>query len=228
MRIILLGSPGAGKGTVAKLLTEYDGSIQISTGDILRSAVKKGTDLGKKAKKYMDSGDLVPDSLIMEIMEVRLQEPDCRNGFILDGFPRTIQQAQELKKILAGLNIELDFVVKLEVPLNIILERLTTRRTCVNSSCQEIYNVKNNPPAQGGKCKKCGHDVIQREDETAEAISDRIKVYNQKTAPLIGFYENEGFLENVPSLIAPETVAEIKKCVKNVEIKKRAIAGKII
>lgn len=228
MRIILLGSPGAGKGTVAKLLTEFDGSIQISTGDILRSAVKKGTDLGKKAKKYMDSGDLVPDALIMEIMEARLQEPDCRNGFILDGFPRTIQQAQELKKILAKLNIELDFVVNLEVPINIILDRLATRRTCVNSSCQEIYNVKNNPPAQGGKCKKCGHDVVQREDETAEAISDRIKVYNQKTAPLIGFYKKECSLENVPSLIAQETVAEIKKCVKNIVIKKRAVAGKTI
>ena len=224
MRIILLGSPGAGKGTVAKLLTEYDGSIQISTGDILRSAVKKGTDLGKKAKKYMDSGNLVPDLLIMEIMEARLQEPDCRNGFILDGFPRTIQQVQELKKILARLNIELDFVVNLEVPINIILDRLVTRRTCVNSSCQEIYNVKNNPPAPGGKCKKCGHDVIQREDETPDAISDRIKIYNQKTAPLIGFYENEGFLKNVPSLIAPETVAAIKKCAEDIEIKKRAVA----
>ncbi len=162
MRIILLGSPGAGKGTVAKLLAEYDGSIQISTGDILRSAVKKGTDLGKKAKKYMDSGDLVPDSLIMEIMEARLQEPDCRNGFILDGFPRTIQQAQELKKILAKLNIELDFVVNLEVPLDIILERLTTRRTCVNSSCQEIYNVKNNPPAQEENVKNAG-TMLSRE-----------------------------------------------------------------
>src|SRR4030066_2547942 len=161
MKIILLGSPGAGKGTIAKLLIEEDGSVQISTGDILRSAVKEGTDLGKKAKKYMDRGDLVPDSLIMEIMEERLQQPDCRNGFILDGFPRTIQQAQELKKIMAKLKIELDFVVNLEVPLNIILDRLTTRRTCVNSSCQEIYNVKNNPPAQGGKCKKCGLDVIQ-------------------------------------------------------------------
>ncbi len=225
MRIILLGSPGAGKGTIAKLLTEYDGSIQISTGDILRSAVKKGTDLGKTAKKYMDSGDLVPDSLIMEIMETRLQESDCWSGFILDGFPRTIQQAQELKKILAKLNIELDLVVNLEVPLNIILDRLATRRTCVNSSCQEIYNVRNNPPAQGGKCKKCGHDVIQREDETPEAISDRIKIYNQKTAPLIGFYKNEGLLESIPSLNVQETIAAIKKCAADIEIKKRALAG---
>ena len=210
MRIILLGSPGAGKGTVAKLLTEFDGSIQISTGDILRSAVKKGTDLGKKAKKYMDSGDLVPDSLIMEIMEARLQESDCRNGFILDGFPRTIQQAQELKKILAKLSIELDFVVNLEAPMDIILDRLTTRRTCANPSCQEIYNIKNNPPADGGTCKICGHHVVQREDETQEAISERIKIYNQKTAPLIGFYENEGILKNVDSIYAEETVNAIR------------------
>src|SRR4030043_216881 len=127
MRIILLGSPGAGKGTIAKLLTQDDGSVQISTGDILRSAVKEGSKLGKEAKKYMDNGDLVPDSLIMEIMEERLQQPDCRNGFILDGFPRTIQQAQELKKIMAKLNVELDFVVNLEAPMDIILDRLTTR-----------------------------------------------------------------------------------------------------
>ena len=121
MRIILLGAPGAGKGSVAKLLTEFDGSIQISTGDILRSAVQEGTKLGKKAKEYMESGDLVPDSIIMEIMEVRLQEPDCQNGFILDGFPRTIVQAQELKKIIDRLNIRFDLVVNLEVPLDVIL-----------------------------------------------------------------------------------------------------------
>jgi len=138
VRIILLGAPGAGKGTVAKLLTSVEGSIQISTGDILRSAVKQGTDLGKKAKKYMDQGDLVPDSLIMEIMEARLQESDCRNGFILDGFPRTIPQAEELAKLLNKLGIKLDFVANLEVPRNVILDRLTTRRTCSNPECQEI------------------------------------------------------------------------------------------
>ena len=211
MRTILLGAPGAGKGSVAKLLTEFDGSIQISTGDILRSAVQEGTKLGKKAKEYMESGDLVPDSIIMEIMEVRLQEPDCQNGFILDGFPRTIAQAQELKQIIDRLNIRLDLVVNLEAPLDVLLERLETRRTCSNPSCQEIYNVKRNPPAEGGKCKKCDHPVIQRADETKEAVCNRLETYNQKTAPLIDFYQKEGLLKNFLSLQLPGTIAAIKK-----------------
>jgi adenylate kinases len=215
MKIVLLGAPGAGKGTVAKLLTEYDGSVQISTGDILRSAVKKGTDLGKKAKKYMDRGDLVPDSLIMQIMEVRLQEKDCQKGFILDGFPRTIPQAEELKKLITRLKIKMDFVANLDVPRDVILDRLTTRRTCSNSSCQEIYNVKSNPPAQGGKCKKCDSPVIQRADETKEAITNRLETYNQKTAPLIGFYEKEGLLKNFLSLSSQDTVAELKKALQS-------------
>ena len=214
MRIILLGAPGAGKGTVAKLLTEYDGSVQISTGDILRAAVKEGTALGKKAKEYMDRGDLVPDSLIMQIMEVRIQEKDCQKGFILDGFPRTIPQAEELKKLLIKLKIKMDFVANLDVPRDVILDRLTTRRTCSNSSCQEIYNVKSNPPAQGGKCKKCDSPVIQRADETEEAITNRLETYNQKTAPLIGFYEKEGLLKNFLSLNSKDTVAEIKKALQ--------------
>lgn len=214
MRIILLGAPGAGKGTVAKLLNEYDGSVQISTGDILRAAVKEGSALGKEAKAYMDSGDLVPDSLIMQIMEVRLQEEDCQKGFILDGFPRTIPQAQELKQLLTKLKIKMDFVANLDVPRDVILDRLTTRRTCSNSSCQEIYNIKSNPPAEGGKCKKCGSPVIQRADETEEAISNRLETYNNKTAPLIGFYEKEGLLRNFLSLSSKDTVDEIKKALK--------------
>jgi adenylate kinase len=214
MRIILLGAPGAGKGTVAKLLTEYDGSVQISTGDILRAAVKEGTELGKKAKIYMDSGDLVPDSLIMQIMEVRLQEADCQKGFILDGFPRTIPQAEELKELLVKLKIKLDFVANLDVPRNVILDRLTTRRTCSNSSCQEIYNIKSNPPAEGDKCKKCDSPVIQRADETEEAIANRLETYNQKTAPLIGFYKKENLLKSFLSLNSKDTVEEIKKALK--------------
>lgn len=210
MRIILLGSPGAGKGTIAKLLSQDNGSVQISTGDILRSAIKEGTELGKKAKKYMDEGGLVPDSLIMDIMEKRLREPDCRKGFILDGFPRTISQASQLKTILEKLNITLDYVINLEAPLNVILERLTTRRTCSNQTCQEIYNIRNNPPAGGNKCRKCGYMVVQREDETQEAITERIRVYNEKTAPLVGFYQKEKILRNVVSLKADETFAEIK------------------
>jgi adenylate kinase len=211
MRIILLGAPGAGKGTIAKLLKDFDGSVQISTGDILRSAVKEGTDLGKKAKGYMDQGDLVPDSLIMEIMEARLKEPDCQKGFILDGFPRTIPQAQELKKLLEKLSIRLDFVANLEVPREVILDRLTTRRTCSNPQCQEIYNIKSSPPTEDGKCKKCGSPVMQREDETEEAILNRLETYNEKTAPLIGFYEIEGLLKNFSSLRSKETVEDIKE-----------------
>jgi adenylate kinase len=211
MKIILLGAPGAGKGTVAKLLTEMDGSIQISTGDILRAAVKEGAALGKEAKDYMDRGDLVPDSLIMKIMETRLQQPDCRKGFILDGFPRTIPQAEALKKLLASLKVKLDFVVNLEVPTDVILDRLTTRRTCANPECQEIYNTKSNPPTEDGRCKKCGSPVVQRDDETEAAIINRLDTYQKKTAPLIGFYQAEGNLKNFLSLSSRETVAEIGK-----------------
>jgi adenylate kinase len=214
MKIILLGAPGAGKGTVAKLLMEADGSVQISTGDLLRAAVKKGTELGKQAKGYMDRGDLVPDSLIMDMMEVRLQEKDCRQGFILDGFPRTIPQAEALKDVLKRLAIKLDFVVNLDVPRDIILDRLTTRRTCANGSCQEIYNIKSNPPHADGTCKKCGSPTIQREDETEEAILNRLEVYNEKTAPLIGFYQKEGLLKTFLSVNSQDTVEAVKKALK--------------
>lgn len=211
MKIILLGAPGAGKGTVAKLLTEMDGSVQISTGDILRAAVKEGSDLGREAKGYMDRGDLVPDALIMKIMEVRLQQPDCLKGFILDGFPRTIPQAEALKQLLSSLKIDLDFVVNLEVPTDVILDRLTTRRTCSNADCQEIYNIKSNPPTEDGKCKKCGSVVVQRDDETETAIMNRLETYNAKTAPLIGFYEKEGLLKNFLSLNSKDTVGQIAR-----------------
>jgi len=211
MKLILLGAPGAGKGTVAKMLTEVDGSVQISTGDILRAAVKEGAELGKKAKDFMDRGDLVPDSLIMQLMEERLQREDCGKGFILDGFPRTIPQAEELKVLMGKLGIRLDFVANLEVPREVVLDRLTTRRTCSNSACQEIYNVKSNPPTPDGKCRKCGSPVIQRDDETEEAILFRLETYNKKTAPLIGFYEKEGLLRNFASISSKETVAEIRK-----------------
>jgi adenylate kinase len=211
MKIILLGAPGAGKGTVAKLLTEYDGSVQISTGDILRGAVKEGSPLGKEAKGYMDRGDLVPDALIMQIMEVRLQQPDCLKGFILDGFPRTIPQAEALKKLLDKVQVGLDFVVNLEVPRDVILDRLTTRRTCSNSGCQEIYNIKSNPPLPDGTCKKCGSATIQRDDETEEAINFRLETYMSKTSPLINFYGEEGLLRNFSSINSKETVESIKR-----------------
>jgi len=211
MKLILLGAPGAGKGTVAKLLTAIDGSVQISTGDILRGAVQAGTDLGKEAEGYMKRGDLVPDSLIMGIMEKRLQEPDCENGFLLDGFPRTIPQAEALKVLLGKLGIELDMAVNIDVPRDIILDRLCTRRTCENSDCQAIYNVKSNPPKVEGICDKCGSKVIQREDETEEAITHRLETYNEKTAPLIGFYENENLLISIEAVNSDAVVNGIKE-----------------
>jgi adenylate kinase len=210
MKLILLGAPGAGKGTVAKLLTAVDGSVQISTGDILRGAVQDGTELGKEAERYMKRADLVPDSIIMGIMEARLQEADCQNGFLLDGFPRTIVQAEALKKLLVKLNITLDMAVNIDVPRDIILDRLCTRRTCENPDCQAIYNVKSNPPKVEGICDKCGSKAIQREDETEEAISHRLATYNEKTAPLIGFYEQEGLLISVEATSSDAVVAAVK------------------
>ena len=211
MRLILLGAPGAGKGTVAKMLTAMDGSVQISTGDILRAAVKDGTDLGKEAQGYMTRGELVPDSLIMGIMGERLLEDDCQGGFLLDGFPRTIPQAEELKKLLDKLNIELDFAVNLDVPREVILDRLTTRRTCSNSGCAEIYNVKSKPPAVEGVCDICGSPVVQRDDETEEAIGKRLDTFNEQTAPLVDFYTNEGMLLNVNATSSDAVVEAIKE-----------------
>lgn len=210
MKLILLGAPGAGKGTVAKLLTDVDGSVQISTGDILRGAVQAGTELGKQADAFMKAGDLVPDDLIMGIMETRLQEPDCQQGFLLDGFPRTIPQAEALKGLLDKLGIKLDMAVNLDVPRDVILDRLTTRRTCSNTDCQAIYNVKSNPPKQEGVCDKCASPVIQRDDETEEAISKRLETYNDKTAPLVSFYEKEGLLANVNATSSDVVVKSIK------------------
>ncbi|OIP45806.1 MAG: adenylate kinase [Desulfobacterales bacterium CG2_30_60_27] len=211
MKLILLGAPGAGKGTVAKLLTALDGSVQISTGDILRGAVAAGTALGKEADGYMKRGDLVPDSLIMGIMEKRLQEPDCQKGFLLDGFPRTIPQAEALKVLMAKLGIKLDMVVSIDVPRDVILDRLCTRRTC--TKCQAIYNVKSNPTKVAGICDKCGGPAVQREDETEAAISHRLATYNEKTAPLIGFYEKEGMLKSIVGTSSDVVVSAIKAAV---------------
>jgi adenylate kinase len=214
MRIVLLGAPGAGKGTVAKLLTDHDGSVQISTGDILRNAVKAGTELGKKAKGYMERGELVPDDLIMDIMEARMKDPDCAKGFLLDGFPRTIPQAEALKKLLAKLNITLDLVVNIDVPREVILDRLTTRRTCSNPDCQEIYNIKSKPPKPDGTCVKCGSPAVQRADETEEAITKRLETYNEKTTPLIDFYQKEGLLKSIRSLSSEDIVNQIAVAIK--------------
>ena len=209
MKLILLGAPGAGKGTVAKLLTAMDGSVQISTGDILRAAVAAGTELGKKAEAAMKAGELVSDDLIMGIMRERLKEDDCKSGYLLDGFPRTIPQAEALKELLADMGEELDAVVNIDVPRDVILDRLTTRRTC--EDCGEIYNVKSKPPKEEGKCDKCGGAVVQRDDETEEAISNRLDVYNEQTAPLAGFYEKEGNLLTVAATSSDAVIDAIKE-----------------
>ena len=208
MKLILLGAPGAGKGTVAKLLTKIDGSVQISTGDILRGAVAAGTELGKQAEAAMKAGDLVSDDLIMGIMGERLKEDDCKNGYLLDGFPRTIPQAEALKKLLADMGEELDMAVDIQVPKDVILDRLTTRRTC--TGCGAIYNVKSNPTKVEGKCDKCGGDVVQRDDETEEAISNRLDVYNKQTAPLADFYKKEGLLLEVDAVSSDVVIDAIK------------------
>jgi adenylate kinase len=208
MKLILLGAPGAGKGTVAKLLTKMDGSVQISTGDILRGAVAAGTELGKKAEAAMKAGDLVSDDLIMGIMEERLKEDDCKAGYLLDGFPRTIPQAEALKVLLEKMGEKLDFAVEIDVPREVILDRLTTRRTC--SDCGEIYNVKSNPPKVEGVCDKCGGAVVQRDDETEEAINNRLNVYNDQTAPLVDFYKNEGMLLSVQATSSDAVIEAIK------------------
>ena len=213
MKLILLGAPGAGKGTVAKELTKLDGSVQISTGDILRGAVQAGTELGKKAEAFMKAGDLVPDDLIMGIMEQRLQEDDCANGFLLDGFPRTIPQAEALKELLKKIDVELDFAVEIDVPRDVILDRLTTRRTCVD--CGAIYNVKSMPPKVEGVCDKCGGKIVQRDDETEEAISNRLDVYNEKTAPLVDFYKNEDMLLTVTATSSEVVVNAIQERLGN-------------
>jgi adenylate kinase len=197
MKITLLGPPGAGKGTVAKALMAYDGSVQISTGDILRAAVAAGTELGKQVEARMAAGDLVTDELIMSIMEQRLQEEDCQQGYLLDGFPRTLPQAQALKALLQKLGEKLDCALELDIPRDVIIDRLTTRRTCTN--CGEIYNVKSKPPRVEGICDVCGSEVVQRDDETEEAIEHRLEVYNEQTAPLIDFYRDEGLLVSVPT-----------------------------
>ncbi len=208
MKLILLGAPGAGKGTVAKLLTKSDGSVQNSTGDILRGAVAAGTELGKKAQAAMKAGDLVSDDLIMGIMGDRLKEDDCKSGYLLDGFPRTIPQAEALDVLLESMGEKLDAVVNIDVPRDVILDRLTTRRTC--EGCGAIYNVKSNPTKVEGKCDACGGAVTQREDETEEAIGNRLDVFNEQTAPLAGYYEAKGQLLTVDATSSDAVIDAIK------------------
>jgi adenylate kinase len=191
MNFILLGAPGSGKGTIAGRIEKHFGSIQISTGDILRTAIGKGTEIGKLAEQYMTRGDLVPDDVIMDIMKDRLREEDCSKGFILDGFPRTLVQAEKLGTLLREINKEINLIANLNVPESVLIQRLTSRRTCSNSDCHAIYNVITSPSKVEGICDKCGSKTIQRDDETETAIKHRIETYHEKTAPLVAYYKND-------------------------------------
>ncbi|MBD3273948.1 MAG: adenylate kinase [Candidatus Marinimicrobia bacterium] len=195
MRLILLGPPGVGKGTQAKLLSQHYDIPQISTGDLLREAVSEGTELGKQAKKYMDQGDLVPDDVILGMVEETLQSDKCSDGFILDGFPRTVPQAEGLTAIMKKLDIQLDGVVSLEVDDQIVIDRLSARRTCVD--CGAIYNVRTNPPEEEGVCDKCGGELILRDDDQPETIKNRLDVYKKQTEPLVDYYDNKGLLVSI-------------------------------
>ena len=192
MKIIMLGAPGAGKGTQAKMLAEKYGIPHISTGDIFRANIKNGTELGAKAKEYMDKGLLVPDELVVDLVKDRLQQDDCKNGFLLDGFPRTIFQAEKLDEFLSESNLKMDIVINLKVEKEALIKRLTGRRVC--KDCGASYHIVNIPPKKEGVCDICGGELIQRKDDNIETVENRINVYEEQTAPLIGYYKEAGSL----------------------------------
>lgn len=195
MDLIMLGPPGSGKGTQAKRLSDRFGIPQISTGDILREAVKEGTPLGQEAKRYMDQGKLVPDDVVIGIVKERLKEGDCHKGFILDGFPRTVAQAEALERMLGEMGRGIDHVIDIEVSEEELLRRLTGRRTC--RRCGAMYHIVFNPPKQEGICDRCGGELYQRDDDREETIKARLKVYQEQTAPLIDLYQKRGLLRRI-------------------------------
>ncbi|MBP5212414.1 MAG: adenylate kinase [Pyramidobacter sp.] len=204
MRVILVGPPGAGKGTQAeKIVAKYD-VAHISTGDILRANVKAGTELGKKAKSYMDAGGLVPDDVIVGMMRGRLAEDDCKNGFILDGFPRTVPQAEALTELLAEMGLKLDGVILLDVDDDTVVERLCGRRMC--KKCGRIFHVTFKPSSKGDLCDECGGELYQRDDDKESVIRQRLAVYHSQTAPLVDYYGKAGLLLRVPGAEAGDKV----------------------
>ena len=194
MIIIMLGAPGTGKGTVAGLLQEKLGIKQVSTGDIFRKNIKEQTELGKLAEKYITIGQLVPDDVTVKVVEERLNEPDVENGIILDGFPRTVKQAEELDKILATKGKKVDRVINLTTPDEEIIERIVNRRICSNQECKAVYNLILNPPKKDGICDKCGSELITRKDDTEETVKARLKTYFEQTSPLVEYYQKQGVL----------------------------------
>lgn len=195
MKIILLGAPGAGKGTQAQRITAKYGIPQISTGDIFRANIKEGTELGKKAKTYMDAGALVPDELVCDLVVDRISQDDCSKGYILDGFPRTIPQAEELKKALAAKGEKVDYAIEIDVPDQLIIDRMGGRRVCPN--CGAVYHLETLKPKKEGICDKCGEKLILREDDKAETVKKRLDIYHEQTQPLVDYYTKEGILHSI-------------------------------
>lgn len=192
MRLVLLGAPGSGKGTQGELLARKYGIPLISTGDILRAEIAAGTELGNKARDAVSRGTLVTDDVMLGMVEHRLEQPDVASGFVLDGFPRSIPQAEGLGSILGKKRIRLDAVVKIDVPKRVLLERMVSRRVC--SSCGSVHNVSSNPPGVAGTCDRCGGALVQREDDNEETVRRRLNVYEAATAPLIDYYDGRGLL----------------------------------
>ena len=207
MRIILIGAPGAGKGTQAATIKAKYPVAHISTGDMLRANVKGGTELGNLAKSYMDAGKLVPDQVIIDMMEARLKENDCIAGFMLDGFPRTLPQAEALGKLLDKLGMKLDAAVELEIEDEVVVKRLTSRRVC--KACGEIYNTVLKPAKVEGVCDKCGGEVIQRDDDKEEVIRKRLSVFHEQTAPIVDYYGAQGVLLKIDASVAKDAVLNL-------------------
>ena len=199
MKIVMLGAPGAGKGTQAKMIADQYSIPHISTGDIFRANIKEGTELGKEAKSYMDKGQLVPDELTVKILLDRVAKEDCKNGYVLDGFPRTIPQAEVLEDALTKLNDKIDYAINVEVPDENIVRRMSGRRACL--SCGATYHIVHIPPKAEGVCDRCGKDLVLRDDDKEETVQKRLNVYHEQTQPLIDFYEKKGVLKEVDGTV---------------------------
>ena len=194
MKIVMLGAPGAGKGTQAKMIAEKYSIPHISTGDIFRANIKNGTELGKKAKSFIDKGQLVPDELTLDLIMDRFKEDDCKNGYVLDGFPRTIPQAEALDEALKANGEKVDFAIDIDVPDENIVRRMGGRRACVN--CGATYHIVYSPTKVEGKCDKCGEELIVRDDDKPETVLSRLEVYHNQTQPLIDYYNEQGILKS--------------------------------